>query len=132
MFSDRSCAVVRPGTLAYAEEIGMRLDDTVRCEASVRITVNGRNLLASRGETLLAAAKRHGIEIPTLCSDPRIKPTGKCKLCVVEIAGQTGQALACETPVREGMSLATESPTLKAARSKGWYESGHHGLAARA
>lgn len=96
----------------------MKLDDAVLCETSVCITINGRRLLATHGETILTAAKRLGIEIPTLCSDPRIKPTGKCKLCVVEIAGETGHVLACETPIREGMSLATESPTLKAARSK--------------
>lgn len=96
----------------------MKLDDTVLSEASVCITVNGRRLLATKGETILTAAKRHGIGIPTLCSDPRIKPSGKCDLCVIEIAGETGQVRSCETPVRGGMSLVTESPTLKGARSK--------------
>ena len=96
----------------------MSLDDTAVREASLDLTVNGRRLTARPGETILTAARRHGIEIPTLCSDPRIKPNGKCKLCVVEIAGHSGHALACETAVREGMSIVTESPTLKAARSK--------------
>jgi formate dehydrogenase major subunit len=96
----------------------MSLDDTAVREASLGMMVNGRRLTARPGETILTAARRHGIEIPTLCSDPRIKPNGKCKLCVVEIAGRSGLALACETAVREGMSIVTESPTLKAARSR--------------
>lgn len=96
----------------------MKLDDTVLSEAMVRITVNGSSISAVTDESILKAAKRNGIEIPTLCSDPRIKPTGKCGLCVVEIAGVAGQVNACETPVREGMSLVTESPTLQATRSK--------------
>ena len=96
----------------------MKLDDPVLSEATVRIVVNGRDIPATTGETVMKAAKRHGIEIPALCSDPRIKPNGKCGLCVVELSGVKGQVRSCETPVQEGMSLVTESPTLKAARSK--------------
>ena len=96
----------------------MKLEDARQSVTGSEITVNGKRIPVRPGETILAAATRDGIEIPTLCHDPRIKPNGKCGLCVVEIVGASGQVNACETQVQDGMALVTESPTLKARRQE--------------
>ncbi len=73
------------------------------------ITVNGHPWQAQEGETILEVAARHGVEIPTLCHDPRLKPAGACRTCLVEIDGWRRLAPACATPVTEGMSIVTEN-----------------------
>lgn len=74
----------------------------------VCISIDGRNVSARRGETVLEAARREGIEIPSLCGDPRLKPTGRCGLCVVEIKGLEGLRSACETAIAEGLEINTK------------------------
>jgi len=44
----------------------------------VNIVLNGKNTTASKGEYILDVARRHGIEIPTLCNDPRLEPYSSC------------------------------------------------------
>ena len=81
----------------------------------VRIVIDGRSVQVDPHMTILEAAEANGIEIPTLCHDPRLAPVGRCKLCVVEVTGD-GQVQACETPVAEGMEVTTLSPALEEAR----------------
>jgi len=83
---------------------------------AVMITVDGRPITAWSGETIHVAARRAGIEIPAMCADPRIKPTGDCGLCVVELQGGGAPIKACVTAVAEGMSLLTRTPALEAHR----------------
>jgi formate dehydrogenase alpha subunit len=61
------------------------------------------------GSTILDAAQKAGVFIPTLCRDPDIPPSGVCRLCVVEVEGQPGLVAACSTPALEGMRLNVES-----------------------
>jgi formate dehydrogenase major subunit len=100
------------------ESTTVDFDDVELIATPVGLTINGRSLSAEADETILAAATRHGIEIPALCSDPRIAPNGQCGVCVVEIAGVPEQVHACQTAVRHGMAIVTESATLKARREK--------------
>jgi formate dehydrogenase major subunit len=62
---------------------------------------------------LLEACRQNGIEIPTLCSDPRLKPASSCRLCEVEVAGRERPPCACATPVEEGMVVETHTPALE-------------------
>ena len=80
------------------------------------ITINGTEIEARTGDSILAAARRAGISIPSMCADPRIKPSGGCGLCVVEIEGQAGPVKACATAVYEGVAVETETPRLKKLR----------------
>ncbi len=57
----------------------------------------------------------NGIEIPTLCDDPKLIPAGRCGLCVVEVVGD-GIVRACQTRVAEGMEVTSENPQIAAAR----------------
>jgi formate dehydrogenase major subunit len=81
-----------------------------------RITVNGRSIEAMPGATLLESAQRAGIPIPALCHDPRVKPYGGCRLCLVEIDGQERPVTSCNTVVREGMTVRTHTPQIEALR----------------
>jgi formate dehydrogenase alpha subunit len=78
-------------------------------------TIDGKAVDVRRGETILDAAARAGIEIPTLCHAPGIAPEGGCRMCLVEIEGQRPQA-ACHTPIAPGMTVRTASPLLTRVR----------------
>ncbi|USE78593.1 2Fe-2S iron-sulfur cluster-binding protein [Cupriavidus gilardii] len=80
------------------------------------LTIDGKAVSASRGQTVLQAARLHGIEIPTLCHHPDLSPVGSCRLCVVEIVGDAPFATACMLPVRENMAVRTSTPAIVQAR----------------
>ncbi len=75
----------------------------------ITIDVNDRNIEARKGEMLLTALQRAGIEIPTLCYMKDLTPTGACRLCVVEVEGAGGLVPSCACPVAEGMKVNTHS-----------------------
>ena len=82
----------------------------------IHITINGREIEAARGMTVLDAARSAGIYIPTLCHHPDLEAYGGCRLCVVEIENMRGLPTACTTPVTEGMNVTTESPAIDGVR----------------
>lgn len=84
--------------------------------ALVNITINGRQLHARVGQTVLEAAAAAGIDIPALCNHPALKPEGACRVCLVEIEKQRTLQPACTFPVIEGMVVQTESEKVIAAR----------------
>ncbi len=81
-----------------------------------RLEIDGKSVEMMEGETILEAARRAGIEIPAMCADPRMKPTGDCDLCNVFLDGQTDIVKACMTVAEEGMKVETENSDLKALR----------------
>src|SRR6056297_3450691 len=78
----------------------------------IKIKVNEKEVLASVGEKLLDVLRREGINIPTLCSNKHLLPSGSCRLCVVEIENAPKLMASCTTPVREGMSVKTHTPNV--------------------
>lgn len=82
----------------------------------VEIVINGKKRKVNSEDTILKAANKFGIKIPTLCYDDRIKSTGSCRMCVVEIEGYRNLVTACTAPVREGMVINTESDRVKKSR----------------
>jgi formate dehydrogenase major subunit len=84
--------------------------------ASMNITINGQEVVAETGQTVLEAAAAAAIEIPTLCHHPALKPIGACRVCLVEVAGQRGLQPACTFPVAPRMAIQTESPKVVEAR----------------
>ena len=75
----------------------------------VNVTINGREVEARDGQTILEAARDAGVDIPTLCHDPRLEPYGACRLCLVDVEGARGPMASCGTKVREGMKIETHS-----------------------
>ncbi len=75
----------------------------------VTLTLNGREIQALPGKTILEVAREAGVDIPTLCHDPRLEPYGACRMCLVEVEGARGPMAACGTAVRDGMVVETHS-----------------------
>ena len=83
---------------------------------TVNITINGRQIQARAGQTILQAATEAGIQIPALCNHPALKPIGACRLCLVEVARQATLHPACTYPISEGIEVQTHSPKVEEAR----------------
>ena len=83
-----------------------------------KITMNGRAVEAPDGATILDAAKRAEIRIPTLCFLEKRDPIGACRVCLVEVEGARTLMAACSTPVTDGMVVHTNSARVRAARKQ--------------
>ena len=83
---------------------------------AIRLNIDGQEVEARLGLTVLEAAQSAGIYIPTLCSDPDLKPYGGCRLCVVEIEKMRGLPTACTTPATDGMVVHTNTPAVNEVR----------------
>ncbi len=95
----------------------------------VSVMVDKVGVSGQRGMMILDAAKQAGIEIPTLCHQDGITPSGNCRICVVEVEGSPRLVGSCHTPIEEGMVVHTRSPRVLEAR-RGTIElllSGHTG-----
>jgi formate dehydrogenase alpha subunit len=75
----------------------------------VTLTIDEKEVSVEPATTILEAAKKIGIEIPTLCYHPKLDPIGSCRLCVVEIEGIRDPMAACNTPVKNGIKVTTQS-----------------------
>ncbi len=82
----------------------------------IELTIDRQTVQAQTGTTILEAAARAGIRIPTLCYLEGIHEAGACRICVVDIEGRREFAAACNTPVEDGMVVRTNTPALRAAR----------------
>ena len=78
-------------------------------ENNIRVVIDGKAVFCSREETILDAAKKAQVRIPTLCHDDRLEPYGGCRLCVVKVKDIPRPLAACTTRVREGMVVFTET-----------------------
>jgi len=80
------------------------------------IEINDQQVSAKRGETILTILNRNGIKVPTLCFLSKFFPTGACRMCVVEVDGQSELVPACSYQVEEWMKIKTHSPRVLKAR----------------
>ena len=78
----------------------------------ISLTINGQTLEVPENTTVLNAAEKAGIVIPTLCHHKDLTPYGGCRLCSVDIQGLRLPATACTMLVAPGMIVRTESPAL--------------------
>jgi formate dehydrogenase major subunit len=109
--------------------------------ASVEFKLNEQTVMGFEGESILNAAKRHGIDIPHLCYSEGMRADGNCRACVVEIKGERTLAPSCCRNVTPGLEVLSQS--LRAKKSQQmvlemllsdmpeqgykWTESGQHG-----
>ncbi|AMV71058.1 NADPH oxidoreductase subunit alpha [Desulfuromonas sp. DDH964] len=78
----------------------------------VNLKIDGKAVQIEKGATILAAAEKIGVTIPTLCFLKKVSPTGACRICVVDIAGVDKPMTACNTVAVEGMAVTTQSERL--------------------
>lgn len=82
----------------------------------VNLTINGKQIQAPQGATILEAARAAGVYIPTLCYHPELRPEGACRLCMVEASGARTLVASCVYPVSEGMVVKTNTDKVREAR----------------
>jgi formate dehydrogenase alpha subunit len=80
------------------------------------LTIDGRPVTVEDGATILDAARRTGVDVPTLCWYPKLDPVGSCRICLVSVAGSEKLVPACATAAQAGMEVTTESPAAVANR----------------
>ncbi|MBK7764814.1 MAG: FAD-dependent oxidoreductase [Sulfuritalea sp.] len=104
-----------PGAVDFGADVGVM----------VRLSIDGKEVEAPEGVSLLSAASAAGIYIPALCAHPDLPPSAQrgggdsgCNLCVVEIAGMTGMRTSCSIPVEAGMRVTTRSPAIDKLRKE--------------
>lgn len=85
-------------------------------EPAVTFTLNGREVSAQPGESLLKVAQREGFDIPHLCYKDGLEPAGNCRACMVEIKGERVLAPSCCRYPAEGMQVQTESERARRAQ----------------
>ncbi|MDF1874775.1 NADH-quinone oxidoreductase subunit G [Sulfurimonas sp. SAG-AH-194-I05] len=86
-------------------------------ENIINFTINGQNVEAKKGETILQVARKNDIYIPTMCYISKTTPCASCRLCSVEAEGLDGFVLSCNTPPTEGVAINTNSNDLERERT---------------
>ena len=76
-------------------------------QETVKLTIDGREVEAPKGMLLIEAAKLIGLDIPVFCYEPRLKPVGACRMCLVQIEKLPRLQTACTTPVAADMVVHT-------------------------
>ena len=84
----------------------------------ISTTIDGRQIEVERDRWALDVAREMGLTIPTLCHHPALEPYGACRLCVVEVTKgrSTWLTTSCDLPIREGLSIRTDTPAVRRAR----------------
>lgn len=82
-----------------------------------KIIIDGKEIEFKQGQTIIEAAKDHGIEIPHFCWHPKLSVSGNCRMCLVEVEKMPKLVIACATVASDGMVVHTESPKAIAARN---------------
>jgi bidirectional [NiFe] hydrogenase diaphorase subunit len=77
------------------------------------LTIDGKDVAGTEGQSIMDVAEENGIDIPGLCHLPGIHDRGACRLCVVRIAGSPRLAAACTTQISEGMEVTAHSDELQ-------------------
>lgn len=82
----------------------------------ITLTIDGKEVQAPKGSTVLEACRYNGIKIPTLCHDPELSSPGGCRMCVVEIEKMRNLPASCVTEAMQGMVVRTKSENVIEAR----------------
>jgi formate dehydrogenase major subunit len=83
---------------------------------AIRIEVDGRVVEGLEGQTILEVCRDNGIEIPTLCYEPKLPGFGACRMCVVEVEGEEHPPISCSRAAEDGMKVQTQTEDLRRLR----------------
>ncbi len=84
---------------------------------AIRLEVDGRVIEGLEGQTILEVCRDNGIEIPTLCYEPKLPGFGACRMCVVEVEGEEHPPISCSRAAEEGMKVETQTEQLRQLRA---------------
>jgi NADH dehydrogenase/NADH:ubiquinone oxidoreductase subunit G len=87
----------------------------------IQMTINGKQVEATKGQSILEVCRQNRIPVPTLCHHEAVEDYGGCRLCVVEVGhpdwgGWTGVMTSCLYPAKEGLTIQTNSPRVREVR----------------
>ena len=82
----------------------------------LELEINHKAVSFEEGQSILEVAEGNGIDIPTLCYLAGASPTGRCRICLVQVEGSDRLLTACDTPAGNGMKILTDSSAVKTAR----------------
>ncbi|BDU73238.1 NADH-dependent [FeFe] hydrogenase, group A6 [Mesoterricola silvestris] len=91
-------------------------ENTAAIGGTVSVTIDGQTLKVPLGTTILDAARRIGVKIPTLCNHPDLCVAGVCRICSVEVEGQRTLQAACAYPVTSPITVYTHTRKVRMAR----------------
>jgi bidirectional [NiFe] hydrogenase diaphorase subunit len=82
------------------------------------VTIDGKEIQAAEGQTILQVARENGIHIPTLCYHPAMEPYGACRLCVVEVEdrGRRKLVASCAYPCTDNLVVYSDSEAVRRSR----------------
>lgn len=84
----------------------------------IQLRIDNQEVEVNKGDTILKAAQKLGIKIPTFCYDERLKGDGACRMCVVEVKGTDKLFASCSVPAENNMEVQTHSPKVIEARKE--------------
>jgi NADH dehydrogenase/NADH:ubiquinone oxidoreductase subunit G len=82
----------------------------------ITLTIDGRKVEVDEGSTILEAALKDNIHIPTLCYLPEVQAIGACRVCLVEVEGNKILQASCVAPAANGMVVFTNTDRVRKAR----------------
>src|SRR5450755_3577488 len=82
----------------------------------IRVEVDGRLVEGREGQTILEVCRDNGIEIPTLCYEPKLPGFGACRMCVVEVEGEEHPPISCSRSAEPGMIVRTQTEQIRRIR----------------
>ena len=80
------------------------------------VEIDGRQLTGFVGQTILEVCRANGIEVPTLCYEPKLPGFGACRMCVVEVEGEDQPPISCSRAAEPGMTVRTQTPRIRQIR----------------
>jgi len=83
---------------------------------AIRLEVDGRVIEGLEGQTILEVCRDNGIEIPTLCYEPKLPGFGACRMCVVEVEGEANPPISCSRLAEPDMVVRTQTDELRRLR----------------
>ncbi|HEX7950089.1 MAG TPA: 2Fe-2S iron-sulfur cluster-binding protein, partial [Candidatus Limnocylindrales bacterium] len=82
----------------------------------IRIEVDGRIVEGFEGQTILEVCRDNGIEIPTLCYEPKLPGFGACRMCVVDVEGEEHPVISCSRQAETDMKVQTQTDEIRRLR----------------
>ena len=82
----------------------------------IRLEIDGRVVEGTEGQTILEICRANGIEVPTLCYEPKLPGFGACRMCVVEVSGEEHPPISCSRAAEDGMIVQTQTDEMRRLR----------------
>ncbi|MEP7360269.1 MAG: FAD-dependent oxidoreductase [Chloroflexota bacterium] len=80
------------------------------------VEVDGKQFTGREGQTILEICRDNGIDVPTLCYEPKLPGFGACRMCVVDVEGEENPPISCSRAAEPNMKIQTQTPRLREIR----------------